>query len=88
MTLLLAEKNIAGTWDIEFYDGKALPIDDPKNIDAYRIYQQFSPSSTSSFKQLTTSFQFDSHNCGAFTCWILQKRLEGLSFEAIASKYS
>lgn len=85
ITLLLAEKNKDGTWNIEFYDGKAIPIDDPKNVKAHLLYQQFDPQSIKSFKQLTTPLQFDGHNCGAFVCWFAEQRLQGRSFEQIAA---
>lgn len=63
--------------NVEFYDGKALPIDHPLNNRAKHIYDQLKTKHPDLvFKQLTKIFQFDAHNCGPYSCWFIDQRLQ------------
>ena len=85
MTLLYLEKTAEG-YNVEFYDGKALPITHPLNANANEIYTKIKKKSkVASFKQLEKPLQFDAHSCGVLAAWFLEKRLNGSAFEAIAS---
>ncbi len=85
MTLLYLEKTDEG-YNVEFYDGKALPITHPLNANANEIYTKIKQKTkVASFKQLEKPLQFDAHSCGVLAAWFLEKRLNGSAFEAIAS---
>lgn len=84
ITLLFCENQLDGSLSIEFYDGKALPIDDPKNKNAEVIYTSLkSKHPQHTFKELQKPIQFDAHNCGAYVCWFSEQRLSGKTFEEI-----
>jgi len=85
MTLLYLEKTDEG-YNVEFYDGKALPITHPLNANVNAIYMKImQKTKVASFKQLEKPLQFDAHSCGVLAAWFLEKRLDGSAIETIAS---
>jgi hypothetical protein len=89
IALLLVERIAPGKPDVrvEFYDGKALPIDHLKNQHVKGIYDNLGQTfNIVSFHQLKTPVQFDGHNCGALICWFIEQRLRGKTLEEIQAQ--
>jgi hypothetical protein len=86
ITLLFLEKINHDVVDVEFFDGKAHSIEDPKNSQAKAVFNRLKGCFiVRNFLESNKPLQFDGHNCGAFICWFIENRLKGNPFQTIQS---